>query len=89
MRNIANGAIDGLPTELRTVFVQHDIVASDVSVCLCSCVVFAVTCCMVSSFAAVRAPSVFFLFISPAVVSIRVCTRVLLDLGVDGASRDT
>ncbi|CAN0520257.1 unnamed protein product [Ectocarpus sp. 12 AP-2014] len=30
MRNIANGAIDGLPTELRTVFVQHDIVASDV-----------------------------------------------------------
>lgn len=31
MRNIANGAIDGLPTELRTVFVQHDIVASDVS----------------------------------------------------------
>ncbi|CAN0484457.1 unnamed protein product, partial [Hapterophycus canaliculatus] len=29
MRNIANGAIDGLPTELRTVFVQHDIVASD------------------------------------------------------------
>lgn len=31
MRNIANGAIDGLPTELRTVFVEHDIVGSDVS----------------------------------------------------------
>lgn len=30
MRNIANGAIDGLPTELRTVFVQHDIVGSEV-----------------------------------------------------------
>lgn len=30
MRNIANGAIDGLPTELRTVFVEHDIVGSEV-----------------------------------------------------------
>lgn len=30
MRNIANGAIDGLPTDLRTVFVQHDIVGSEV-----------------------------------------------------------
>ncbi|CAM9333472.1 unnamed protein product [Phaeothamnion confervicola] len=29
MRNIANGNIEGLPTDLCTVYVQHDIVASD------------------------------------------------------------
>ncbi|CAN0502965.1 unnamed protein product, partial [Discosporangium mesarthrocarpum] len=32
MRNIANRNIDGLPMELRTVFVQHDIVGSEVRV---------------------------------------------------------
>ncbi|KAG5183221.1 P-loop containing nucleoside triphosphate hydrolase protein [Tribonema minus] len=29
MRNIANGNIDGLPDDLRTVYVEHDIVGSD------------------------------------------------------------